>query len=180
MPGRILLKPDFFNRPTVAVARDLLGKFLVRETGAGRTALMIREVEAYDGFGDRASHAHRGMTERNAPMFGPAGHWYVYLVYGMHWMLNVTTGPVGYPAAVLIRRLEGLDGPARLTRSLDIDRRSDGRPSGKASGLWIEDRGVDIRPSQYRRLPRVGVDYAGEWAKKPYRFVLRSPDRKRK
>lgn len=173
MPGRVL-KPEFFDRPTLTVARELLGKFLSAEMPSGRQALMITEVEAYDGFRDRASHAHKGETPRNAPMFGPAGCFYVYLVYGMHWMLNVTTGPKGYPAAVLIRGLAGVSGPARLTRKLGIDRRFDGRPSARSTGLWIEDRGTEIGPRQVCRLPRIGVDYAGEeWAGKSYRFLVR-------
>jgi DNA-3-methyladenine glycosylase len=93
----------FFNRPTPRVARKLLGKFLVRRYRGRELAGMITETEAYDGFADRGSHAHRGKTVRNAPMFGPSGCWYVYFVYGVHWMLNVTTREAGYPAAVLIR-----------------------------------------------------------------------------
>jgi DNA-3-methyladenine glycosylase len=166
------LTAAFFRRPALTVARGLLGKFLVRRVRGKETAVMITEVEAYDGFKDKASHAHRGQTPRNAPMFGPAGCWYVYFVYGMHWMLNVVTGPKGYPAAVLIRGLEGIPGPARLTKRLLIDRRLDAKPASKASGLWIEDRGVRVSPKRIRRTPRIGVDYAGAWARKPYRFLL--------
>lgn len=168
-----ILRPGFFQRPTLEVSRDLLGKFIVRQTERETVGLMVTEVEAYDGSKDKASHAHRGMTDRNAPMFGPAGHWYVYLVYGMHWMLNVVTGDSGYPAAVLIRGVESLSGPARLTKFLGIGRDIGGQSCGRPSGLWFEDRGVSIKSNQYQRLPRVGVDYAGDWAKKPYRFLLK-------
>lgn len=168
---RRILTGKFFDRSALTVARELLGKFLVRRAGSRTTALMITEVEAYDGPHDRASHASRGRTERNAPMFGPAGNWYVYLCYGMHWMLNIVTGPKDYPAAVLIRGVEGAAGPARLTKRLKVDRRLNDRPASPKSGLWLEDRGVRIPASRFRRTPRVGVDYAGDWAKKPYRFI---------
>lgn len=133
----------------------------------------ITEVEAYDGPDDRASHASRGRTERNAPMFGPPGHWYVYLCYGLHWMLNVVTGPVGYPAAVLIRGVVGHDGPAKLTKALGVDRRFNDRSAASRTGLWLE-AGETVPDRLVRRLPRVGVDYAGEWAGRPYRLVVAS------
>ena len=133
---------------------------------------MITDVEAYDGFDDKASHAHRGETERNAPMFGEAGHWYVYLVYGMHWMLNIVTGEKEYPAAVLIRGVEGFSGPARVTKLLGVTKTVNGKKADYSSGFWIEDRSVKIARSSLRRGPRIGVDYAGVWAKKPYRFYL--------
>ena len=105
---------------------------------------MIIEVEAYDGFHDKASHAARGKTKRNAPMFGHAGHWYVYFTYGMHWMLNIVTGKKGYPAAVLIRGVNGIHGPARLTKKLKIDGKFDDLPANRKTGLWIEDGGFRL------------------------------------
>lgn len=178
-----VLDANFFDRSALAVARGLLGKYLVRRLpavrhGVGRktTALMITEVEAYDGFHDKASHARRGETARNAPMFGPAGHWYVYFTYGMHWLLNVVTGRRGYPAAVLIRGVAGLSGPARLTKALRVDKAQNGKRASRATGLWIEDRGMRIPSIKIRRAPRIGVDYAGVWAKKPYRFYLAKTD----
>lgn len=185
----LVISPLFFDRPVLAVARDLLGKILVRQLppspaaagkgsgergGEGRKLFgMITEVEAYDGPKDTACHAHRGRTERNDPMFGPAGHWYVYLVYGIHWMLNVVTGPIGYPAAVLIRGVVKCPGPGKLTRALYIDRALNGKPATMDTGLWIEDHGIIIPGSQIHRTPRIGVDYAGSWAKRPYRFVIK-------
>ncbi|MDD2764233.1 MAG: DNA-3-methyladenine glycosylase [Opitutaceae bacterium] len=158
---------------TVAIARGLLGKFLVRATPRGPAAAMITEVEAYDGPHDRASHASRGRTARNAVMFEPGGVWYVYLCYGVHEMLNLVTGPRDYPAAVLIRGVAGASGPGRLTRAFNIDRGFNGAPAAPAGGLWIEDRGVRLARGAIRATPRIGVAYAGPaWAKKPWRFVL--------
>jgi DNA-3-methyladenine glycosylase len=136
-----IISLSFYDRPTVDVARSLLGKFLVREIDGERIEGMITETEAYDGFEDKASHASRGITERNKPMFGPAGHWYVYLVYGMHWMLNVVTGKEKYPAAVLIRGIKGVSGPARLTKYFKIGKSFNSLSVSEESGLWIEDRG---------------------------------------
>src|SRR3990167_9807467 len=136
-----MLGPAFFDRPTLTVAKDLLGKFLVRRVRGKTVALMIVETEAYDGFKDLASHAHRGQTPRNTPMFGKPGTIYVYFTYGMHWMLNLVCGKKEYPAAVLIRGVEGVSGPALLTRFLKIDKSLNHKPLGKKTGLWVEDRG---------------------------------------
>lgn len=134
---------------------------------------MITEVEAYDGFNDKASHASRGKTERNFVMFGPPGVWYVYFTYGMHWMLNIVVGPKDYPAAVLIRGVEGISGPARLTKFFRIDEKFNNQPVVKKTGLWIEDRGVIIKPGKIKIGPRIGVSYAGPvWSKKKWRFYL--------
>ena len=162
----------FFDRPTLDVARDLLGKYLVRRFEDGEVrALMINEVEAYDGPDDKASHASRGMTARNKTMFGPAGFWYVYFVYGMHWMLNMVTGPKDYPAAVLIRGAGGHNGPAKLTKALKIDGKINGLEAIPKNDLWIEDRGIEVKKSHILSLPRVGVSYAGSiWSIKKYRF----------
>ncbi|HCR37061.1 MAG TPA: 3-methyladenine DNA glycosylase [Opitutae bacterium] len=170
-----VLEADFFNRPTLKVARELLGKHLVCKDIKGEVRVArIVELESYDGFEDQASHAHRGQTPRNAVMFGPAGVWYVYLCYGVHWMLNIVTGPKDYPAAILIRGLEGVVGPGRLTRAYGIDKRFDCKPALPQSSLWLEDRGEPVPESGFERTPRIGVDYAGPvWARKPYRFVIK-------
>lgn len=168
-----VLGDEFFDRSTLLVAKELLGKYLVRKTGEiGTVAYLITETEAYDGFGDKASHASRGQTPRNTPMFGKAGTIYVYFTYGMHWMLNIVCGKETYPAAVLIRGAGGVDGPARLTKTLGIDRRLNTRRLSKNVGLWIEDRGTLVAQADIETTPRVGVAYAGAWAKKPWRFVL--------
>ncbi|MBI5421216.1 MAG: DNA-3-methyladenine glycosylase [Parcubacteria group bacterium] len=170
-----ILPLSFFDRPTLVVAQELLGKALVHETKQKKLYLIIQEVEAYDGPHDKASHAHRGTTPRNAVMFDEAGHWYLYLVYGMHWMLNITTGPKGYPAAILIRggyTPEGtlIVGPGKLTKYLDLNCPHNTLPATKKLGLWIEDRGMIIHPKDIIRKKRIGVDYAKEWKDKLYNF----------
>lgn len=171
---RKILTKRFFDRDALVVARELLGKMLVREVRGKRIASMITEVEAYDGPTDLASHAHHGKTARNEIMFGPAGNWYVYLVYGMHEMLNIVTGPVEYPAAVLIRGTQDATGPGKLTKYFKVTRAQNKKTAAPKSGLWVEDHGVRIPAKQIMCTPRVGVSYAGEvWAGKKYRFVLK-------
>ena len=168
-----ILASAFFNRPTLEVAQSLLGKYLLRRLDGKTQALRLTEVEAYDGFEDKASHAHRGKTARNQVMFGPAGTWYVYLVYGMHWMLNIVTGPKNYPSAVLIRGVEGVSGPGRLTKFLGIERTFNGKKASRSSELWMEDRGEKVLHFHILTTPRIGVEYAGPiWSQKPYWFVL--------
>lgn len=170
---RKILPASFFNRPALVVAKGLIGKYLVRVARGQSTSHMITEVEAYIGPHDLACHSSKGLTPRTKVMFGPPGHFYVYFTYGMHWMLNIVTGKEGYPAAILIRGLEDVSGPGRLTKKLGITGALNGRQAKRTSGLWIEDRGVVTPANRIRRTPRIGVDYAGEeWAAKPYRFVL--------
>lgn len=174
--GRILRDIDLGSRDTVAIARSLLGCKLVVQVGDAVRSLAITEVEAYNGPEDRACHASRGRTARTSVLFGPPGHWYVYLCYGIHEMLNLVTGPEGYPAAVLIRGLDGLVGPGRVTKGLGIDRRFNAQPALPATGLWIERGARAPEDSAILATPRIGVDYAGvEWAAKPWRFVLQPP-----
>lgn len=163
------------QKKTVALARWLIGKHLVRRQPDGREeARMIVETEAYHGEQDRACHARAGRTARTEVMYRAGGVWYVYLCYGIHEMLNLVVGPEGWPAAVLIRGVEGARGPGRVTRALGIDRRLNRAPAtAEDSGLWIEDRGVWVPPTHIAASPRVGVDYAGPvWAGKPWRFTL--------
>ncbi len=184
-----ILPPSFFNRPTLKVARELLGKYLVRKIGKKIIVGMITEVEAYDGPHDLASHASKGLTERTKVMFGPAGHWYVYLVYGMYWMLNIVTREKGYPAAILIRSINVnfdtkkhsnilqnvgmLSGPGKITKYFKIDKNFNGIKTNKKTGLWIEDRGVKVSKKKIIKSERVGVDYAGPvWSQKKLRFYI--------
>jgi DNA-3-methyladenine glycosylase len=158
----------------VALARGLLGRHLVRRHRDGRIeARLITEVEAYHGESDLACHASKGRTKRTETLYAAGGVWYVYLCYGIHEMLNLVVGPPGHPAAVLIRGLEGVTGPGRLTKALGVDRRLNGLPVTPASGLWIEDRGTPVRRGSILVSARIGVDSAGPvWALKPWRFVL--------
>jgi DNA-3-methyladenine glycosylase len=167
------LKQDFFNRKTVDVAQELLGKFLVRKIGRKVVVAQITETEAYDGPHDRASHASRGRTPRTEIMFGPPGYTYVYMIYGMYHCLNFVTREVGYPAAVLIRALDRPDanGPGKLCKTFQIDRRLNGL-APKNNQLWVEDRGIIIKKSQISKNPRIGVSYAGTWQHKPWRFRI--------
>jgi DNA-3-methyladenine glycosylase len=166
------LQQSFFKRPTPKVAEELIGKFLVRKIRGKELAYMITETEAYDGFEDKASHAHRGKTKRNEVMFSEAGHIYVYLTYGMHFMFNIITGDKEYPAAVLVRAVEEVSGPGRLTRALNITKTLNAKLLSKDSGLWVEDRGVRISKKQIKRTPRIGINTEQEWKDKPYRFIL--------
>lgn len=167
---------EFYRRDTLEVAEDLLGRILCRRLPDG-TVLRGRlvEVEAYVGPEDRASHAHRGPTRRNRHMFRSGGVAYVYLIYGMHHCLNVVTGEEGFPAAILLRGAEApagepASGPGRLCRAFRVDRSLDGIPF-TGPELWLESGDPPPRRA-IRRTPRIGVGYAGAWARKPYRFVI--------
>lgn len=156
---------------TVALARWLLGKMLVRTTAVGRTTHLITEVEAYDSEKDLACHASKGRTLRTEVMYQAGGRWYVYLCYGMHEMLNLVTGPANHPAAILIRGLDSVSGPGRLTKRLEIGRGLNGAIAEPVSGLHVEDPGLKVSRSRIKAGPRIGVNYAGPvWTAKPWRF----------
>lgn len=163
------LSAEFFRREPVVVARELLGKTLVRVLPDGEMLkLRITETEAYCGVEDRACHASKGRTSRTEVMFGPGGLVYVYLIYGIYWMLNFVTGDENEPGAVLIRGLERLDGPGRLGRKLQLDRSFYGENLETSRRLWVEDN-VPVR--QFSSVPRVGIGYAGEpWVSMNWRF----------
>ncbi len=176
--GRVLPQKSF-SRDTEKVAKLLLGSFLCRKVRKKIIRGKIMEVEVYDGFRDRASHASRGKTERNAVMFGEAGVWYVYFTYGMHWMLNIVTREKGYPAAILIRAvqfpnsMELWNGPARVTKRFRIDGKLNGKPAEKKSGLWIES-GEKIPGRDIIHSARVGVNYAGPyWTRRKRRLHIK-------
>ncbi|HUC01618.1 MAG TPA: DNA-3-methyladenine glycosylase [Candidatus Paceibacterota bacterium] len=178
------LSNSFFERSALLVARDLLGKYIVRRRdGRKPVALMITEVEAYDGPLDRASHAFRGRTPRTTVMFGPAGVFYVYFTYGMHWMVNVVTGPEGYPAAILLRAgayrnpktgaLVHVTGPARLAKFLGVTGGQNRLAAARKNGLWFEDRGIRVPRTKIITGKRIGVEYAGKvWAAKEYNVMF--------
>ncbi|MBX4200153.1 DNA-3-methyladenine glycosylase [Candidatus Parcubacteria bacterium] len=166
------LTNKFFRRKTLTVAKNLIGKFLVRKIGNKTIREKITEVEAYIGPHDLASHSSKGRTPRTEVMYQDAGTIYVYFIYGVHWMLNIVTEERDFPAAVLIRSTERVRGPGRVTKEFGIDRSLNGKKLGVKSGLWIED-GAKVNPRNILRTPRIGVSYAKEWSEKPYRFILR-------
>ena len=172
-----ILPRFYFNRPTVTVARSLVGKYLVRAIEGRILAGKIVEVEAYVGPKDKACHASKGRTPRTDVMFGPAGVAYVYLIYGMYHCLNVVTEREEFPSAVLIRAIEIdgelIDGPGRLCRTLRIDRSLNRADLTEGESLWFEDREVVLKRGELGAHTRIGVDYAGAWAKKLWRFRLR-------
>lgn len=172
------LPREFYARRAIVVARDLLGRVLVHQDGGVRRAGVIVETEAYVGPHDLACHASKGRTARTDVMFGPAGHAYVYLIYGMYDCFNVVCERVGYPAAVLVRAvapIEGCDGktdgPGKLCRALKINRALN-RADLTNSALTIEE-GTRMSPRRIEKGPRIGVDYSGDWAHAPLRFWVR-------
>jgi DNA-3-methyladenine glycosylase len=184
----VKLSRDFYEQPTVQVAQQLLGKSLVRVHPEGVTTGIILETEAYVGLEDQASHASRGLTPRNAVMFGPAGFAYVYVIYGMHHCLNAVTEREAYPAAVLIRALQPCEGVELMRarrRKHDVGLLANGpgnlcQAFGIARGLngidlcgdvlFVEDQGSS--PAEIVVTTRIGVAYAGAWKDKPWRFYL--------
>ena len=171
----IISAAELQSKRTVVMARWLIGKHLVRRFADGREeARLIVETEAYHGESDQACHARAGRTKRTAVLYGPGGVWYVYLCYGIHEMLNLVVGPRDFPAAILIRGIEGAIGPGRVTKALAIDRRLNGASAtSEASGLWLEDRGTRLPGTRIKATPRIGVDYAGPiWSMKHWRFAL--------
>ncbi len=160
------LEERFYHRPCVEVARDLVGKVLVFR---GRR-LRISETEAYCGEADTACHASRGRTQRTEVLYRQAGTVYVYLCYGIHWMLNVVTGEEGQPEAVLIRACVGAPGPGRLTKALGITGAQNRSSITDSDELWIEDDGFSCA---VRTDKRVGIGYASlEDQQRPWRFIL--------
>lgn len=191
------LSRSFFARPTLQVARELLGQRIVRvETDGQRLCGMIIETEAYIGTQDLGCHARVGRTARNDSMWGPPGHVYVYFTYGMHWMLNFVTEPEGSPAAVLIRGLvpvEGLermqsrrpgriareltDGPAKLCQSLGIDRTFDGHDLCAPSSILYVEQDHQVPEESVTTGPRVGLSRVPEpWKSIPWRFKAQAHD----
>ena len=182
-PYRLAALPrEAYLRPTDEVARDLLGRYLVRwiDGEPARVARLV-ETEAYLGEGDRASHAWHGRTTRTAPMYEEPGHAYLYFIYGMYWCLNVVTEEVGRPCAVLLRGAEPLagiegstDGPGKLCRAFGLDRAFN-RTDLTESDLQIT-AGEPVPDERVAVSPRIGVAYAGEWAERPLRwYVVDSP-----
>ncbi|MBI4527594.1 MAG: DNA-3-methyladenine glycosylase [Deltaproteobacteria bacterium] len=182
------LKRDFYDRDATSVAKDLLGKYVVRRDNGIERVGKIVEVEAYLGPHDLAAHSARGRTARNEVMFGPSGHAYVYMIYGMHFCMNVVTEKEGHASAVLLRALEPVcnltgktSGPGLLCKALGIDRRLNGHDLQSddffiaAPETVCRNGGASASDGEFKIVarPRIGVDYAGAWARKPLRFYIR-------
>ena len=166
------LGKDFFHRDALDVAPDLVGKIIVRRFPDG-TELRerIAETEAYRGEEDKGCHASKGRTKRTEILYGESGKIYVYLCYGMHWLMNVITGEDGQPQGVLLRAGEVQNGPAKLTKYLHVTGELNDVPVWDRDDIWIEDDG--FRPD-IRTAPRVGIDYAGEyWKDIEWRFIAK-------
>jgi DNA-3-methyladenine glycosylase len=161
----------FYSRDVLEVAPQLLGQRLVKPGPDGKTSIyLITETEAYRGGEDLACHASKGRTPRTEVMFGEGGHLYMYLIYGMHWMMNVVCGDEEVPQAVLFRGLREASGPGRLTRLLEVDRAFYGEDLVSSELIWIESSGSS---PAFSAGPRVGIDYAGEpWKNMPWRFLM--------
>lgn len=185
-----LAAPFYLRRNVTVIAKQLLGKILVTKIDNQITSGIIVETEAYSSI-ERGSHAFKGMTKRNEVMYEPGGKAYVYLCYGVHEMFNVVTNEKGKADAILIRALEPLSGieimlnrmktnsssritsgPGKLTKAMGIDRKLNGEELNK-NKIWIEDKGIKIKPSAIVHSQRIGIDYAGDDALLPWRFTIR-------
>ncbi len=193
LPSNEIISRDFFSRNTLNVARDLLGCRLVRDWRGIRLSGLITETEAYIGEDDQACHARAGRTPRTAVMYGKAGHAYVYFTYGMHWMLNVITEREGFPAAVLIRALEPLEGleimrqfrgeklphhlcngPAKLAQAFAIGRAENALDLCLQETSLRLERGCPVSSRQIESSPRIGISQVEEpWRSKPWRFFIK-------
>lgn len=161
---------SFFKREVTKIAPELLGKILVRKFKDGRVRkFLITETEAYRGRDDKACHAHKGLTKRTEVMFREGGLVYVYLIYGMYWLLNIVTGNENDASAVLIRGVQNISGPGRVGKVLQLDKTFYGEDLSTSKRIWIEDSTIN---TEFKAVPRVGIDYAGEpWISKPWRFI---------
>lgn len=189
---KLLLCSDFFDRSTKVVARDLIGKTLVREVNGVRVSGKVVETEAYVGVRDLACHASRGKTPRNEVMFGPAGYWYVYLIYGFYHCLNIVTEGVGSGSAVLIRAVEPLDGivfmqknrqrevlgdlssgPGKLCQAFGVTRQLNGASACALASECFFEEAEHVPKKSILSTKRIGVEYAGAWKDKPLRFCMK-------
>ncbi|MBQ8331226.1 MAG: DNA-3-methyladenine glycosylase [Clostridia bacterium] len=166
----MIMERDYFSASAVELAPALVGKLLCRKINGQVLRVRITETECYYGEEDSACHAHKGRTPRTDVMYGKGGRAYVYLCYGIHNLLNITTGPEGHPEAVLIRGVEGIMGPGKVTKFLSIDRGLNRTVLSPKNGLWLED---DEFVSKIVRSTRVGIGYA---AKKDQEILWRFTD----
>lgn len=167
------LDKSFFMRDVLEIAPEMLGKIIVRKFDDNHIEkFAITEVEAYSGNGDLACHASKGKTKRTEVMFREGGLVYVYLIYGMYWMLNIVTGNEDNANAVLIRGVQGISGPGRVGKALQLDKSYYGENLFTTERIWIENAKPILK---FESSPRIGIDYAGEpWVSKPWRFFIKT------
>ena len=175
-PGKKLTR-FFYTRSALTVAKEILGKYLVRVWRGRKIIGKIVEVEAYSGRADKGSHAFGGkVTARNKIMYRQGGHVYIYFIYGMYWLFNITTGKPDHPAAILVRAVEPVQGfsgreasgPGKFCKVFKLDKSFYGEDLTKSKKIWLEDNPEKIK---VKKGPRIGIDYAGPyWAKIPWRF----------
>jgi len=177
------LPRNFYTRATLEVSKDILGKYLVKKERGKKIVGKIVETEAYIGPRDKASHAYNGkVTKRCKPVYLKGGHFYIYLCYGIHWQLNITTAKKGEPECILIRALEPINdekardskktnGPGKLCRWMGIDKRFNEEDLVYSKRVWVEDR--KDKKIKVVSAKRIGIDYAQEWAEKPWRFYIK-------
>jgi len=181
--GKRLLR-KFYQQPTLKVAQKLLGKYLIHKIGKKKIIGKIVETEAYIGPKDKASHSYLGkVTARNLAEYMVGGHVYIYLVYGMYWQLNISTGKSGQPECVLIRAIESINpkkeinatnGPGKLCRYLKLNKRHYGLDLVKSKEVWLEE-GTRVPKSKIVAAKRIGIDYAGKfWANRKWRFYIKN------
>ena len=164
------LNAEFYKQNAITLAPKLLGKLICRNLDGEIIKLRITETECYFGEEDTACHAHKGKTERTKIMYEDGGLAYIYLCYGIHYLFNIVTGVKDFPEAVLIRGVEGFNGPGKLTKVLKIDKNLNGENLADSNQLWLEDNGYKCN---FRVEKRIGIDYAcEEYKNKLWRFVL--------
>lgn len=164
------LLSDFFKRDVLELAPDLLGKRIVRMINGERKEYYITEVEAYRGNEDLACHASKGKTSRTEAMYLEGGHIYMYFIYGMYWMFNIVAGEAGTPQATLIRSLQGIKGPGRVSTELKLDKSFYGESLITSNRIWLEEGRKNIK---YKTGHRIGVEYAGDyWKTREWRFFM--------
>lgn len=182
------LSRKFYSRPASIVAKDLLGKYLVKRGNNSNIIGKIVETEAYVGVKDKASHTYKGkITPRCKPVYLKGGHLYIYLCYGIHWQLNIVTQTKGNPECVLIRALEPIsnnnknskkinelaNGPGKLCKWIGLDRSFNEEDLVSSKRIWLREGKEEIKKSRIITTKRIGIDYAEEWADKPLRFYIK-------
>ena len=172
------LTKSFYTKPALTIAKDLLGKYIVRKIGRKELIGRIIETEAYIGPQDKASHAYNGkITPRNKVEYLIGGYIYIYLVYGMYWQMNIVTAKHGEPECVLIRALDLgkiANGPGKVCNYLKLDKSFYKEDLSKSKRIWLENRGEKIKPCQILATKRIGIDYAGlYWSRRKWRFMVK-------